>query len=219
MKRGRIPDRDSLFRHSIHPLAFKSRAFAAEKFIHLELQPDGSLLTSVAWERYVPTVRQVRKYGCRTALKMNDTMKAEGKFTEKRRRLYCGAYQLRAGAIRALVGAANLDEISSADVVHHVEEGELAHTDLRIFLKPDVSNIAGTKTAIADRVWNICFGPLRHRCQCDRDVQEHPSLNLVAAPRGGYSDGRSWLRRLWFVTRYLVCYWFWLGSSKAESNV
>jgi hypothetical protein len=211
---GRIPGGDNLFRHAIYPLFLSKKSFASEKLIHLSKEADGSLLTSVAWERYVPTVEHIHSYGCRIALGINDKKRAVGKLTDKNRHFYCGAYQLGADAVRALVSAENLDEISSADVIHHIEAGEIAHTDLRILLKPGVSDIEDTKTAIIDRLWNIFSGPLMHVCDCDLDVSPHPNLTLTTPPTGAYSDTRSYLRRLWSLIRFHACCWLWRSFEK-----
>lgn len=206
---GRIPDGDSLFRHTIHPISFRKDIFVWAKFIRLQEEPDGSLLTSIAWQRYLPTVRHIHQCGCRIALRINDRKKAKGQLTDKNRHFYCGAYRLKAGSVRALVSAHQLDEISSADVIHHIEEGEIAHTDLRIFPKPGVVNIQDTKTAIVDRLWNLCSGPLTHRCEYDSDVAQYPDIDLSTPPGGAYSDTRSCLHRLWCLTRFHARTWFW----------
>ena len=210
MRWGHIPDVDSLFRHSVFPLSFKGGVFAAEKFIKLYDHADGSLLASLAWERYVPTEDLVHGYGCRLASGINKKKQAAGKLTNKNRHVYCGAYQLTGEAIRALAASGGLDEILSADVVHHIEEGELAHTDLRIVLKPRVGlNIEGTKTMILDRLWNVCFGPLKHICDCDKDIAVHPSSSLIDAPAGAYSDTRSHFVRRLCIIRFQICSWAW----------
>jgi hypothetical protein len=203
-----IPDGDNLFRHSIHPLSFASNKFVVYKFIHLVQESDGSLLTSITWERYLPTTKYVHGYGCRLALRMNERLKEQNKFQKKNRRVYCGAYQLGAKAIRALPSVEGLEEILSADVVHHIEDGEIAHTDLRIVLKNSGDpGIEGTKTAIVDRLWNTCSGPLRHTCDFDQDLTPHPRSGLSNAPKGPYSDSRSGLQRLWHVVRFRLCKW------------
>lgn len=170
---------------------------------------NGSLLTSVAWERYVPTVKHIHCYGCRIALLRNQPKQEKG---HKTRSVYCGAYQLKADAVRALASAEQLDEILSAEVVHKIESGEIAHTELIIFLKPDVFNIEGTKTAIIDRLWNVCSGPLSHKCDYDLDIAPHPSLSLSTPPAGAYSDTRSYLCRLWYIIRFQVHFWFWRAN-------
>lgn len=208
MRLGRIPGGDSLFRHSIKPESFKGKRFASEKLVYLSLASDGSILASVLWQRYAPTERHVHNAGCRTALRRNQQKGAEGRSGKGDRRVYCGAYQLKASAVRALVGAENLDEILSADVVHHIEEGEIAHANVRIILKPGV-DIAGTKTAIIDRLSNVWTGPLRHKCDCDLDIDPHPSLDLNTPSAGPYFDTRSGLSRLWYLIRFQAHYWFW----------
>jgi hypothetical protein len=144
---------------------------------------------------------------------MNEKERETGKFKEKTRRIYCGAYELKAKAVFALAMADGLNEILSADVLHQVEDGEISHAALRIVLKSDsVSNVEGTKTAIIDRLWNACSGPLRHICDCDRDVADHPSSNLVAAPGGDYYDTRSHWLRLWCIVRFQICNWMWRNN-------
>jgi hypothetical protein len=212
---GHIPDRDSLFRHSIHPLAFRGVRFAQEKLLKLYDQEDGSLLASLTWGRYVPTTKLIHDSGCRLALHMNEKDRAAGKFKEKNRRIYCGAYELKGVAIRALAASEGLNEILSADVIHHVEEGEIAHTDLTITLNAArVANIEGTKTAIVDRLWQNCSGPLRHICDCDKGIAEadHPSSSLTAAPAGDYSDTRSFCLRVWCIVRFQICNWLWRNN-------
>src|ERR1700675_5179541 len=209
---GYIPDGDSLFRQSVYPVSFKGRAFAREKCLKLYEQDDGSLLASLTWERYAPTEELINSYGCRLAFRRNEKKRAEGKLKDKDRQVYCGAYELKGKAIRALATSDELDEVLSADVVHHVEEGEIAHTDLRIVLKPGSLNIDGTKTAIVDRLWSGCSGPLRHTCDCDRGMVEHPSSSLITAPAGDYSDIRPYWLRLWCIVRFQICNWLWRNN-------
>jgi hypothetical protein len=213
----RIPDDDYLFRHSVHPTSFRGQRFASEKWLKIYDEPDGSLLASLAWERFVPTNRLVHSYGCRLALGMNTRDLANGRKTASKK-VYCGAYVVRADAVRALVALPGLNEILSAEVVHHIEQGEIAHADLRIVLRPEggFSN-ESTKTAIIDRLWNACYGPMRHVCDCDKAVTPHPSLMLQTAPRGLYSDDRSHIVRLWSLVRYWVCKWRWQRSLRNRS--
>jgi hypothetical protein len=213
MSLGRVSDGDSLFRHCIHPLSFNKKAtiFAFERMWYLPLGPDGAFHGSLAWERYVPTTEYVHGYGCRLASGINDRKLATGNYKGKDRHYYCGAYQLSGRAIRELTAMPGLGEIASSDVVHLIEEaGEIAHADLRIFLKPG-ANVEGTKTAILDRLWNSCSGPLRHICACDMDIVGHKSSDLNLAPLGDYHV-RPWWFRNWFVVRYHVCNWIWQNS-------
>jgi hypothetical protein len=206
-----IPDGDSLFRHCVHPLAFKKKGllFSPEKFVKL-YDVEGSILASVAWERYAPTSKEVHEYGCRLAAGINEKASSEAKFRDSDRKIYCGAYQLSASSIRALAVTEGLDEIASADVVHHIENGEIAHTDLRIVLKNTGGDfVEGTKTAILDRLWHSCYGPLTHICTCDLDMGAHPTTTLLVPPSGSYSDQRSSLCRRWYLVRYRICNWVW----------
>src|ERR1700675_1825275 len=137
---------ETLFRHCIFPLAFGGKsAFRQDLFWKLYDGEPGVIEASVAWERFVPTFQYVHDYGCRLALKMNVTQQKKGKFSEKSRRVYCGAYITSVDAVRSLVGADNLPEITSADVLHKIEDGELAHAAVLIKVREDQSDIEGTK--------------------------------------------------------------------------
>lgn len=214
IKSGHISDGDSLFRQTIYPLAFRGPRYSPEKLLKLDYdQASGHILGSLTWEKYVPTPELIHGYGCRLASRMNEKQRTEGKVKEKNRRVYCGAYELKGKTIRALPNSAELSEILSADVVHHVEAGEIAHTDLRITLKRgSVSDVEGTKTAIVDRLWNGCSGPLTHICDCDKGMSEHPSASLPSAPCGHYSDTRSYWLRAWCIVRFEICNWLWQNN-------
>jgi hypothetical protein len=210
---GRIPDSDNLFRHCTYPLSFRGRRFAWDKLVRIYLEDDGSLLASLAWERFVPTEELLHEYGCRVALGMNEKLRAGGRTNERDRRIYCGAYQLKGRTVRALATVAELDEIASADVVHRVEDGEIAHTDLRIVLKMnDGLNIEDTKTAIVDRLASAWRGPITHTCDCDQDIVPHPSATLSIPFAGRYAEDRSYLRQRWHIFRFHVYNWLWRNS-------
>jgi len=197
-----------LFRHAIHPVSFQKRVvFAVPKFWNLTDQPDGSVLGSLAWERYAPTGRYVHEHGCRLASRRNEAKRRVGKYDEKQRQVYCGAYQLSAKSIRS-IASDQLAGVLSADVIHQVEEGEIAHTDLRFHLQADGFDIEATKTAIIDRLWNASSGPLTHVCHCDRDITPHPNSHLDTPPLGAYRDNRSMALRLWGLIRFKVWLWF-----------
>jgi len=216
---GRIPDGDSLFRPVIHPASFHKKTFAFWKFIYLRPGSDDSLRGSLLWGRFVPTIKHVHKRGCEMARQRNEKERAQGTFKEKNRSVYCGAYELKADAVRALVSAVNSDKVSSADVIHLIEDGEIAHTELRIFLKPG-PHVEGTKTEIVASLWNSFSGPLAHRCDCDSDINPHPSGDLPLPPAGEYSDERSHLYLLWCLIRFQICYWFWriFGQNTSEHS-
>jgi len=220
MKVRRIPDGDSLFRHAIFPASFRSTSsfertlFAYEKLMNFKYdESDRSLLTSLAWERYDPTIRHIHGHGCRTAFRRNQDMRKRGTFKEKNRSIYCGAYQLTAKAIRELASIQNPGEISSAEATHDIEEGEIAHTDLRIVVSQNGPSIDSTKTAIIDRLWAVCYGPLRHSCNCDREIGPHPSSKLEMPYGRPYHDGRSRLCRWWYVLRFRALHWLWCVCS------
>jgi len=212
MRYRRIPDTDSLFRFCNYPLSFKNQGkrFAYEKMWNLKPRKENgtTLVTSLAWQRYVPTTKYVHASGCRIAFRWNEKLRVDGRF-EKDRRIYCGAYRLNAIAVRALASTHALDEISSSDVIHRPENGEIAHTDLRISLKPGIDDVEDTKTAIVDRLWNACSGPLRYIGVCDQDVKQHPSSALITPPAGPCSDTRSQLCRVWSCIRFQICRLVW----------
>lgn len=218
-----IPNGDSLFRHAIYPLPFKSTSsiknsiFVPEKLIKFYDEPNDTLLASLSWERYVPTSRHVHCHGCRTAFRQNEDLRKSGKFVEKNRRFYCGAYRLTAKDVRNLVSMPLLDEIRCADVVHNIEDGEIAHTDLRIVLKPS-TNKDSAKTAIMASLWNACSGPLLHSCECDRGIDIHPSSVLSTHDDKKYRDSRSRLSRLWYVSRFRVLHWLWCVCTRIRHD-
>ena len=81
-------------------------------------------------------------------------------------RVYCGAYQIEASAVRELAVAANAG-ISTAEVIHHIEDGEIAHTAVKVQPQAGI-DIETTKTAIIDRLSNVWRGPLKHCCDWTR---------------------------------------------------
>jgi hypothetical protein len=218
MKLGRVLDNDRLFRHCVYPIAFntKTSSFANQKMWYFKPMADGAIHASLAWERYVPTLEDLHGYGCRLAAGINERkrLRQGTKYREKDRHHYCGAYQVKGKAIRALAFTPELDGIESADIVHQIEAGEIAHVDLRIVLKPGVDE-EGTKTAIVDRLWNACSGPLKHTCDCDKDISVHQSSNLGPAPAGKYSDARPRFLRSWRIVRFRLFRWLWINSVPA----
>lgn len=211
---GRIRDGDYLYRPLIFPLSFsRAETFIPSKLFHLAGDPEsGAILGSLVWERFAPTPEYIHAYGCRLAEKMNKKQKTKGKDRQKDRRVYCGAYGLRARSVRSLAGAEGLGEVVSADVTHLVEDGEIAHAELRIMLDAGTVNVEGTKTAILDRLVNASVGPLRHVCECDSDLAEHPSENLSIGQSGEYVNRRSYVNRLWRIVRFHLCVWFLRAS-------
>jgi hypothetical protein len=205
MRFGRIGVRDSLFRHVIFPLAFRGAAFQWDKGMRLWDEPDGTVLASLAWERYVPTAAYVHGYGCRLSSGMTEKERKKEKYRERDRRIYCGAYRLRADLIRGLATTGGLHDVLSADVIHHVEAGEIAHTDLKIVFRENPEfDLEGTKTAILDRLWNGCQGPLSHICDYDHDISQHPKSGLLEPPLGQYRDTRPFLVRIWSIIRFHI---------------
>jgi hypothetical protein len=216
---AQIADADGIFRHVVHPMSFRgSKYFAPQNMMALrpEATTDGScvFVTSVAWQKFVPSIALVHAYGCRLAAKQNDRLRADGKFTEEKRRIYCGAYQFEAGDIRALPDVEGLHGLEHADIVHAVELGEVAHADLRIRVNPNAGDVEGLKTAIVDRIWQAAaIGPERHTCTADIDRLPHPFEKLEDAPSGQYTDARSiWLR----CSQWLAYLTYQLRSRRAD---
>ena len=206
----RIRDGDYLYRYSVHPLSFHRDIFDQSRLFHLVYNAaSDAILGSLAWERFVPTHEYIHAYGCRLAKKRNDKKRAEGKLNRENRQIYCGAYGLRARFVRALVGAEELAEVASADITHLVEDGEIAHAELKIVLVAGTANVESTKTAILDRLWNASCGPLTHICDYDDDLDEHPSTSLSIGRGGEYVDTRSYLSLLWCIVRFHICSWLW----------
>jgi hypothetical protein len=204
-----IPDGDSVFRHCVYPVAFRKQTLSPEKAIKFYNEPYG-FLASVAWEVFVPTPTYIHRYGCRLADSINTNSRVAGSFKEESPKVYCGAYQLSAGVIRALSTIEGLEEIESADVTHHIENKEIAHCDLKIVLKLNNGRDSeGTKTAIVDRLWRSCRGPLTHTCSCDNHISPHPSSYLVTPPAGAFRDRMPPVRRCWCVVRLQVLSLWW----------
>ena len=216
MRYRHISDGDNLFRHSVYPVSFKGGRFQSGKLWRLVDKDERTVVTSVAWQRYVPTARHIHEYGCRLALGRNQRAQLDGKYRESGRQIYCGAYQLSAQAVRALVGTHGLEEIESADVVHRIENGEIAHADLTVTLQSTGRDVEGTKTAIIVRLWTGCRGPIVHVCDGDADVTEHPSQHLTPPPSGLYVDTRSYVSRLLFLISFHIRLWCWRTFDRAE---
>ena len=204
MKLGHISDGDNLFRHVVHPASFKENMFDWRNLFYLKRR-DRVLFGSLAWERFVPTIKHVHGYGRRLAV---HRPKIDGQ-----RNVYCGFYHLRARAIRGTVS--EVREVEAVDVVHHIEAGEIAHTDLKVVLKPN-SRIGPTKTEIIARLWQASAGPAPHICKCDLDLDRHPNSELPVAPGGDYRDTRTKRTRsqdtIWFHVLYSPCRamcWLW----------
>jgi hypothetical protein len=203
-----IPSKDTLFRGAHHPVAFQRKAgLNPAKFMKLywEASKPELIEASFVWERYAPTLELVHNYGCRTSHKRNENSKP-GK-----RDVYCGAYQLNVDHVRRLVGIDRLPEVVGADVIHKIEHGELAHVAslITIALPIDEDAVEGVKTAIVDRLWNSCRGPIEHICDFDRDLDPHPNNKLDLAPSGRYTDGRSSLMRALCFYRYRLLKFAW----------
>jgi hypothetical protein len=209
MRCGWIPKGDKLFRHSVFPNGFKKNSFSPAGIIKFEHQEDGSLLGSVTWQRFLPTTQHIHEYGCRLAAKQNQKLISKNEFTEKKRRIYCGAYQITAESVRLLATLPELNEIASAEVTHHPEDGEIAHTDFKITFNGVPLNIATTKTAILDRMWAVLCGPLTHVCDCDAEIVDHPNSTLTDPPGGAYVDNRRSYLHLLRAARLILCEFFY----------
>jgi hypothetical protein len=208
----RVRGSEYLYRSSVYPAAFRHKkklepVLVPALFFYLGDEPndvDGTQLVfgSLAWERFAPSWDHVHAYGCRIASRRNAKLEAEGRLDPSKRNVYCGSYALKARSIRSLVGLENLAEIVSADVVHKIEDGEIAHAELQIVVQADGRDVEATKTAIIDRLWNASSGPLKHVCAFDSDLEPHPSSLLADGPGGRLPDGRSALKQLWAMALF-----------------
>lgn len=124
---------------------------------------------SVAWRKYLPLPADVHEYGCRIAAVMNANRIDRGLtlIPLSNRRHYLGYYDL------------SLSEITSTqtthyfcNVIHHEENGEIAHCCLFIILKEDTPENTPIKTEraqIISLLWEKLVGPERHVCNCDAE--------------------------------------------------
>jgi hypothetical protein len=208
----RIQDEHSVFRASVFPIVFRSSGtvYDSSKLFYLGTDPQsGAIICSVAWEGFAPTLSHVHSFGCRLAAKRNEKLAKEGKLKPKNRRVYCGSYGIRVAAVRSLIGMHGLPEVVSADVLHHVEDSEIAHANLTILLANNTEDIEGTKTAIVDRLLHASRGPLLHVCGCDADIDKHPSADLTPGIGGQCRYGISLLSTFRRLARYwcFLCLW------------
>lgn len=189
----------------VNPIAFTNagKVFNWEKAFRLNHdQTSGAIFGSMAWDHFLPTTAHIHGYGCRLAAKINDKRKVGGELKKKNRHVYCGAYEVKAGLVRSLVGVEGLSDLASADVTHLIEDGEIAHAELRFKLSSEAMSIEGTKTAIVVSLLNGVSGPIKHLCECDRDITPHPSTMLTTGQLGEFVDRRSFLERLWHIGRF-----------------
>lgn len=180
---------------------------AREKLWNLRPLADDSLVGSLVWQRFVPESQYIHEHGCRIAALRNSDAQ------NKRRQVYCGAYQLFARAVRGLASD-ELSGVLSADVEHKIENDELAHVEVKICLKHENFDVEATKTAIIDRLWSACSGPLNHVCQSDEDLAPHPNQNLLVPLRGPFVDSRSWFSRKWSLVRFKMYVRLWNSNLK-----
>jgi hypothetical protein len=201
-----IPPTDNVFRGAHYPVAFKGKIFQYGKFINLVSDDKNPRFVeaSFIWQRYAPSLFHVHAYGCRTARKRN-------KKKPKSRHVYCGAYHLGASTVRQLARTAELPEVLTADIVHKIENDEIAHAALKVELRDDVDEEAAehVKTVIADRLWNGSRGPSKHRCRVDRKLTAHPSAAHDIAPLGSYVDDRTISQQVFYLIRYWYLYFVW----------
>jgi hypothetical protein len=191
-----LRDDEHIFRSAVFPVAFKKKQLSTKGFLKLYASEDSpfTLEMSVAWQRFVPSEEMVHHFGCRLAASQN---KRRVSAQQKADRIYCGSYELSARDIRSLVGMQGLAAVSSAIILHKIEDGEIAHANCTINVDTggDEDAVETVKTAIVDRLWSLCRGPLKYVCREDRAVEPHPSGFLNEPPLGQYRDLRSFPER------------------------
>lgn len=183
MSTCRVPEGEIVFRHSVFPGSFTTNSrkqFVLKGFFYLK-DRNGTLVTSLAWGRHLPSHADIHSYGCRLAARRNSQRHSDGTFRKEKQEIYCGAFQMRSEDIYSLAGMSEIPQIQSVDILHEIEHDEIAHANLKIALNTERS-IEGTKTAILAQLWNVCSGPLRHVCPCDIEIANHPSTNLEVGP-------------------------------------
>jgi hypothetical protein len=201
-----IPPRDNIFRGAHHPVAFQKKNFRHAMFMKLYSAEDNprQIEASFIWDRYAPTPSLVHAYGCRVSTARNQRQ-------SRNRNVYCGSYHLKVDYVRSLAATEGLPEVATADMIHQIENNELAHAACIIRLRDETDEeaIEGIKTVIAERLWNGSRGPLTHTCTTDRDLDPHPNSGLDEAPLGGYSDDRSLVKRALCLARYGLLLVLW----------
>jgi hypothetical protein len=165
------------------------------------------VVASVAWRQYVPTEIFVHRYGCRLATKINRRKMEAGRFKEKDRHIYCGAYEMTAAAVRRIAATEGFSELASVEVNHLIEDGEIAHTELKFIFSSDTIVTEDLKTIIVDRLWNACAGPLTFVCEDDAGMADHPSTTLEIAPSGMCVDARPELVRFLDIVKFYLLVW------------
>lgn len=207
VKPRHVPENDNVFRQCVFPVSFrgnKSRIFSYQKLLRLE-ESRGRLVTSVAWERYAPTTNHVHGYGCRLAEKRNTRLQPKDSYTKEKRSIYCGSYQLKLQNIRKLMRDQLLSEFKDSQIIHAVEDGEIAHANLEFFIdEKSQFDREGTKTAIIDLVWRAAQGPLLHVCEHEREATQPCHEDLPVPAAGPYKDDRTYLIRTWYLCRFYL---------------
>lgn len=212
-----VPVSDNVFRQCVFPVSFKgsrSKVFSYEKLFQFTLE-NNRLVTSVAWERYAPTERYVHDYGCRLAYKRNarsrdirNDSSSPGKKGKKS--VYLGSYQLKLKNIYELMLDPLLQEVVGSQIVHAIEDGEIAHANFEFFVDDNTQfDLEGTKTAIVDLVWRAAQGPLPHVCEHDRGKTLPDHEDLPVPESGSYRDNRTWLVRIWYLWRFYLLKLIW----------
>jgi hypothetical protein len=203
---GAVPDGESVWRSAVFPVAFKKKKQLSPKtFLKLWPASEGPFVLEMSLVRgkYAPTLPMVHAFGCRLAASQNQLLIGKEKAAD---RIYCGAYQLTVGDIHNLRGMANLSEVTKVEVLHVIEDGEFAHSNLRIEVdtKGDEEAVEPIKTEIVDRLWQRLAGPAKHVCKCDEEVDPQPSDWLQDSPRGRYVDTRSKPRVVFEILSYFL---------------
>lgn len=215
-----VREGENIWRSAVFPIAFKkNKQLSPITFLKLYAADNSPFVLemSVVRETYAPVLAMVHGFGCRLASSQNQNLSGKGKNAN---RVYCGAYQLAVGDVQALKGAANLPEVTKAEVHHIVEAGEFAHANLQIEIdtQGDVDAIEPIKTLIVDRLWQSSVGPSKHICRCDKNVDPHPSELLTVSPKGEYVDARSKFKVALDVALCLAFYYprLWLVENFAR---
>jgi hypothetical protein len=191
-----VPDGEQVWRSAVFPIAFKKKKLSQRALFKLYSAEASPFLVemSLVREKYAPSLEMMHGFGCRLAAAQNRNRVADGKAAD---RIYCGAYQLRCEDIRRLSEEPQLPEVRNAQVLHIVENDELAHANMQIEVDTggDEEAIEPVKTLIVDRLWSKSSGPAKHICASDTQVQDHPSEALEDGPNGPYAQrSNAWVR-------------------------
>lgn len=121
-----IDSNQVIFRSIHHPFGFSSngKVFSNKKSWNLK-RLDDTFVSSVSWRRYAPSSAMAHDHGCRVSRNRN----LKGLHQPD---VYCGFYAIKVGDLR---GVSRGEGILRLDVEHKIENGEIAHAHVMVFVE------------------------------------------------------------------------------------